>query len=164
MSDQSFTTTFTVDRTPDDVFHAINNPRGWWSDGIEGVTDHVGGEFIFQVEAIHYSRIRVTELVPGERVVWRVIENHISFIDDQTEWVDTEIRFEISELDGSTSLRFTHVGLVPAYECWDACSTAWGSYVGGSLRNLVTSGVGMPNQERGRDLESLLASSNSSSA
>jgi hypothetical protein len=29
MSDQSYTTSFSVDRTPDEVFDAINNVRGW---------------------------------------------------------------------------------------------------------------------------------------
>ena len=55
----------------------------------------------------------MTELVPGEKVVWRVLDNYMNFIDDQSEWKDTEIRFELSEKDGSTEVRFTHAGLVP---------------------------------------------------
>jgi hypothetical protein len=44
----------------------------------------------------------------------------------------------------STSLWFTHVGLVPDVECFGACSTAWLHYVNGSLRSLITTGEGLP--------------------
>jgi len=144
MSDQSYTMTISVDRTPKQVFDAINNVRGWWSEEIEGNTDVVDQEFTFRVRDVHYSKIRVTELVPGKKVVWRVLDNYMNFVDYQSEWRDTEIRFELSEKDGATEVRFTHAGLVPAYECFDVCSNAWGFYVGGSLRNLITSGEGSP--------------------
>ena len=144
MSDQSYTTSFSVDRTPDEVFDAITNARGWWSEEIEGDADRVGEEFTFRVKDIHYSKIRVTELVPGQTLVWRVLDNYMNFIDDQSEWKDTEIRFELSAQDGTTEVRFTHAGLVPQYECFDVCSNAWGFYIGDSLRSLVTTGEGKP--------------------
>ncbi len=144
MSDQSYTTSFSVDRTPDEVFDAITNARGWWSEEIEGDADRVGEEFTFRVKDIHYSKIRVTELVPGQTLVWRVLDNYMNFIDDQSEWKDTEIRFELSAQDGTTEVRFTHAGLVPQYECFDVCSNAWGFYIGDSLRSLITTGEGKP--------------------
>lgn len=145
MSDQSYTTTISVDRTPAEVFEAINDVRAWWNRNLEGDTHRVGDEFTHHVEGIHTARIRVTELVPGERVVWRVLDNWMGFISDQREWKDTEIRFEISQADGATEVRFTHVGLVPDYECFDVCRDAWGMYIGGSLRSFITTGQGTPN-------------------
>jgi hypothetical protein len=144
MNDHSYSTSFAVDRTPEEVFDAINNARGWWSEEIEGVTDRLGEEFTFRVKDVHYSKIRVTELVPGKKVVWRVLDNYMNFVDDQSEWIDTEIRFEFSEKDGTTEVRFTHSGLVPEYECFDVCSNAWGFYIGGSLRSLISTGEGKP--------------------
>jgi uncharacterized protein YndB with AHSA1/START domain len=149
VSDQSYTTTVSIDRTPAEVYAAVNDVRGWWSQQVEGRTDEVGAEFRYRGEddaktVEHLATIRVTELVPGEKVVWRVLDNHMSFIEDQSEWKDTEIRFELTEVDGGTQLRFTHVGLVPTYECFDVCRDAWGLYVGSSLPSLLRTGVGTP--------------------
>jgi hypothetical protein len=144
-STQNYTSTFSVDRTPQEAFAAITDPRGWWSEEIKGVTDEVGGEFDHHFKDVHRCRIRVTELVPGRKVAWRVLDNYFNFITDQAEWKDTEIVFEISETDGGAEVRFTHVGLVPQYECYDVCTNAWGGYIGGSLRNLINTGTGQPN-------------------
>jgi hypothetical protein len=147
-SDQSITTTITVAASPEQAYAAINNPRGWWSQTITGVTDEVGAEWEYRVDGIHYSKIRVEQLVPGERVVWRVVEAWLSFIDDTTEWNDTEIRFDIWQDADGTKVRFTHVGITPEVECYEICNVAWGSYVGNSLNGLIETGVGNPNQER----------------
>lgn len=142
---QNFTTTFSVDRTPQEAFEAITNVRGWWSQEVEGVTDQVGGEFDYHFKDVHRCTVRITELVPGRKVAWLVLDNYFNFIEDQAEWKDTEVLFEISEKDGGAEVRFTHVGLVPQYECYDVCSNAWGGYLGGSLRNLINTGQGQPN-------------------
>src|SRR4051812_30397620 len=149
MSTQDYTTTITIDAPPEQVYAAINDVRGWWSEEVEGDTDRVGAEFAYRghddadtVE--HLSRIRVVDLVPGHQVVWQVLDNYMSFIDDQSEWKGTEIRFELSAANGGTELRFTHVGLVPSYECFDVCKDAWGLYIRSSLPSFVATGHGMP--------------------
>jgi uncharacterized protein YndB with AHSA1/START domain len=144
MSGTSFSTSFTVDRTPDQVLDAVTDVRGWWMTKIGGENYSVGDEFSFRVPGVHSCTMRVTELVPGERVVWQVVDNHMSFIEDQSEWLGTEIRFEVSATDGGTELRFTHDGLVPTYECFDICRNAWSFYVGQSLRSLAATGTGEP--------------------
>jgi uncharacterized protein YndB with AHSA1/START domain len=144
MSGTSYTTSFTVERTPAEVFDAINDVRSWWMTTVAGDNKAVGDEFSYRVPGVHFCKMRVTELVPGETVVWTVVDNHMGFISDQSEWIGTEIRFELKELDGGTELRFTHDGLVPAYECFDICQNAWTFYVGQSLRDLAATGVGEP--------------------
>ncbi|MFQ6328755.1 SRPBCC family protein [Nocardia sp. CWNU-33] len=147
MNAESYTTTFTVDRTPEEVFSAITNVRGWWSGEIEGGTSELGDEFTYRYQDLHHSKQRITEAIPGERVVWLVVEGGPNFVEDRTEWKGTSISFELSEKDEGTQVRFTHVGLVPEYECFDACSDAWGSYINGSLRNLIVAGTGRSGHE-----------------
>ena len=145
MNDRSYTTTLTVDQSPEAAFAAINNVRGWWSEAIDGRTDQLGTVFNYHFKDLHRCKIEVTEMVPGQKVVWHVLENYFSFTNDKTEWTNTTIRFDISRNAGKTAIRFTHVGLVPEYECYDACSDGWGTYVNTSLRDLITKGKGRPN-------------------
>ena len=68
-----------------------------------------------------------------------------------TEWIGTDLIFEVAEKGDETKIHFTHVGLVPDYECFDICSNEWSRYVNGSLRSLITTGKGQPNEkESGR--------------
>jgi uncharacterized protein YndB with AHSA1/START domain len=148
MSEQSFTTTLSVEATPDEVYAAVNDVRGWWSRDVDGSTDTVGATFAFRGNLdgrnVHRARIEVTELVPGERVEWHVVDNWMAFIQDQSEWKDTRIVFEISPSGAGAQLRFSHLGLVPAYECYDVCFNAWTYFLQDSLRALITTGQGDP--------------------
>jgi len=145
MKGKDYTTSFTVDETPEQVFKAVTDPRGWWSEQIEGGTDKLNAEFGYRYKDVHRCRIRLTELVPGKKVVWHVLDNYFSFIEDQAEWKGTDMVFDISRKGDKTELHFTHVGLVPDYECFDICSDAWGTYIKGSLRTLIVTGKGAPN-------------------
>jgi Activator of Hsp90 ATPase homolog 1-like protein len=141
----SFATAFTVSQSADEVFAAINNVRGWWSGDIDGSTDELGAEFTYRYQDVHRSKQRITEFVPGRRVAWHVVDGYLKFVKDKTEWTGTDITFDISQVAGGTEVRFTHVGLVPDYECFESCSSAWGFYINSSLRDLITSGKGDPN-------------------
>jgi len=142
MNSQNFTTTFSVGQTPEEAFAAINNVRGWWTGEVEGSTDKVGDEFTYRYPDAHYSKQQITELVPSQRVVWRVVDSHLAGPEDPSEWTGTEISFEVSSKDGQTEVRFAHQGLVPEFECFDSCSSAWGFYINGSLRRLIVTGEG----------------------
>ena len=143
--DQNYTTTFTVDQTPKEVFTAINNVRSWWSEEIEGSTDKLGEEFKYHFKDLHRCTMKITELVPDKKIVWHVLDNYFSFTQDKSEWKDTQIVFEISKKGEKTEVRFTHLGLVPEYECYNACSEGWGTYINSSLKDLITIDKGQPN-------------------
>jgi hypothetical protein len=146
MSDQrGYTTSFLVDQTPAEAFAAVNDVRGWWSQRIDGDTDRLGAEFHYDNDELHQATFRIIELVPDRRVVWKCLDNHFGFTADKTEWIGTTVEFDVVPDAARTRVTFTHVGLVPDYECFDVCVNAWGGYVGGSLRDLITTGRGNPN-------------------
>jgi len=146
MNDQNYTTSFTVDKTPQEVFAALNNVRAWWSEEIDGDTDKLGAVYFYHFKDIHRCTIKVTELVSNKKVSWHVLHNDFNFIKDKTEWNDTDVVFEIEKKGDKTELHFTHVGLAPSHECYGVCSDAWGTYINGSLRDLIATGQGHPNQ------------------
>ncbi len=142
MSTEGFTTTFTVDETPEAVFAAINDVRGWWQakPGIEGTTDQLGAEFTYRYEPHHWSRQRITELVPGKKVVWLVVDSELSFVEDKKEWTGTQMVFDIARKGGKTEVRFTHIGINPGVECYGACSKGWSSLINDDLKRLIRAG------------------------
>ncbi len=140
-----FTTVLLVDQTPEEVFDAINNVRGWWSEEIEGGTDKLGSEFTYRYKDVHICKMKIIELVPDKKVVWLVMDNYFAFTKDKTEWKDTKISFEISKKDNKTKIEFTHIGLVPEFECYSICYEGWSKYINSSLHSLITGGKGQPN-------------------
>jgi uncharacterized protein YndB with AHSA1/START domain len=143
----NYSTSFSVDRTPEEVFAAVTNVRGWWSGDIEGDTDTLGAVFTYRHRDMHRSTQRITEIVPNKKVVWEISNSHLSFVKDTSEWDGSKVVFEICVNGENTELRFTHVGLTPEGECYEDCSTAWSFYVNNSLRNLITTGIGDPNSK-----------------
>ncbi len=144
MNTQNFTITFLVHHSPEKVFDAINNVRGWWSGEIEGVTDIPGGEFSYTVPGIHFSKQKITEFIPGEKIVWAVVDATLNFVKNKNEWKGTMISFDIAQKADKTEVRFTHVGLAPALECYNDCSNAWGLLINGNLKNLIATGEQHP--------------------
>jgi uncharacterized protein YndB with AHSA1/START domain len=140
MGSPNFSVAYTVSQTPEEVFSAVNDVRGWWTGepGVKGTTDKLGSEWTYQFKDLHYTKQRITEFVPGKKVVWLVLDSKLSFVKDQTEWNGSKITFEIAKKGDKTELRFTHVGLVPDIECYGDCSSAWGYYVKGPLRALIS--------------------------
>lgn len=141
-----FTTSFRVKQPAQQCFDAINDVRGWWTGEIEGKSGALGDAFTYRFKDMHRSTQTVTELVPGQRVVWQVSNAVLSFVKDKNEWNGTQIIFEISRHGDETEVRFTHAGLLPAFECYADCSNAWGFYVNDSLMKLITTGRGEPNR------------------
>lgn len=141
------TARISVSHTPDEVFAAITNVRGWWSENIIGATAAADDEFVFYEagDGIRFSRFRLTEVVPGRRVVWHVVDSYLIFIEDHDEWTDTRVIFDISAGSDGTTVHFTHEGLTAADSaCFEACSRGWTFYITESLPRLIATGTGQP--------------------
>jgi hypothetical protein len=146
MNPKSLSCAITVRQTPQQVFDAINNVRGWWAGDIDGQTDQLGAEFTYRYKDLHRSVQKITELSPGKKVVWHIVDAELTFVKNKREWNGTDVVFEIAKKGDKTELRFTHVGLLPSAECYEDCSDAWGHYITSSLKNLIETGKGEPNE------------------
>ncbi len=62
MPESDFTTTFLVEQTPEEVFNAISNVRGWWSEEIEGSTDRLNDEFRYHYKDVHVCKMKLIEV------------------------------------------------------------------------------------------------------
>jgi uncharacterized protein YndB with AHSA1/START domain len=156
MSNQeNYTTSFTVDQTPAEVFKAVTSPRLWWGAAIKGDTDKEGAEFTFEVPGTHYTKQKLIEVIPNQRVVWLVTECDLTFLKQRDEWVGTKIVFDITKEGDKTKLTFTHIGLRPDVECYNFCVPGWEQYAEGSLRQLIETGKGAPFKEVEEKLKQL---------
>ena len=151
------TATMTVDNTPDEVFAAITNVRDWWSKNLIGDSAELHDEFVFtddiayagetrkEKQGIPFARFRITEVVPGRRMVWHVVDSDLTFVDDRDEWTDTTVVFDITAGSDDTTLHFTHEGLTEVEsECFKECSRGWKFYITQSLPQLIITGTGQP--------------------
>lgn len=140
-----FSTVLLLNSSPEEVFKAITNVKGWWSENLNGSTDSLHAEFVYKYQDMHHCTIRIVEFEPFKKIVWHVIDNYFDFTTDAKEWTDSKICFELSPIKDQTHLRFTHIGLTPENECYEACYAGWSNYINGSLFNLITKGRGAPN-------------------
>src|SRR5688572_6415205 len=122
---KDFSTVISVNKSPHEVFDAINDVKAWWIGSIEGDANKVGSVFNYTYKTFHTSTQKVTELVPDKKIVWAVTDATLSFANNKSEWKGTEIIFEIVSKGGETEVRFTHKGLTPQFECYEACSGGW---------------------------------------
>ena len=143
-SDKNLTIIFTVDKTPAQAFEAITQVSQWWSRTVEGGTSKAGDEFVYRHKDIHYSKQKLIEVIPGKKMVWRVLDAELTFVKSKREWEGTEICFELVPKGRKTELQFMHVGLTDSCECFQECRSGWNYYVGESLRALITTGAGKP--------------------
>ena len=144
MKEQDLTIVITVKATAQEAFKNINSVTKWWTENLEGSSEKPGDEFTVRFGDVHLSTQKLVEVIPDKKVVWLVTDSQLNFIKDKQEWTGTKISFEIVEKNNKTTIDFTHHGLVPGIECFNACSNAWGDYINNSLRSLVNTGKGQP--------------------
>src|SRR5688500_18330116 len=144
MATSDFTLTLLADQSLQEVFKAVNNVRDWWSgyydEEIEGDTEKLNDEFSFRAGGgVYYSKQKLVEVIPNKKVVWLITESELGFLEKKDEWTGSKVIFEISKKGDKTQLVFTHEGLTPEIECYDACAPAWTQYVHNKLLPIINS-------------------------
>jgi hypothetical protein len=145
MKNQNLTIAIEVNQSPSEVFKAIQNVKGWWSEQVKGSSEKLNDVFDYNYKDVHICKMKLTEVITNKKIVWHVLENYFNFTKDKSEWKGNDIVFEIFDEGVRTTLLFTQIGLTSDYECYDICSDAWGNYIRNSLKNLIETGRGNPN-------------------
>ena len=120
-----------------DVYKALTTIEGlsaWWTTTTEGEST-VGGVIRFRFGNGGFD-MKVLELDPARRVVWRVVEG-------PEEWIGTTISFDLDQRGDWTIVLFKHEGWKEPVEFMHHCSTKWGVFLL-SLKSLLETGNGAP--------------------
>jgi uncharacterized protein YndB with AHSA1/START domain len=122
----------------DDVYRALTTPEGlagWWTEDTTG-DGMPGGVLAFRFGPPGGFDVKVLDAVPGERVLWEVI-------DGPEEWVGTQIRWDLRTEGDYTIVLFAHEGWREPVEFMHHCTTKWATFLM-SLKALLETGEGAP--------------------
>ena len=91
-----------------------------------------------------FFNMTVAELIPGKKVVWKVTNCNLHWINNKKEWNGNDVVFKISPENNKTKIDFTHIGLEPGVECYNDCEVGWNEHITNSLVKFINEGSGMP--------------------
>lgn len=145
MEQQNYFCSISASITPKEAFDKINDVSGWWAKHLEGNTKSLNDVFTVRFGVNQtYATFRVTESVPGKKIVWDVIDCYLHWIEAKKEWNGTQLVFDISAEGDSTKIDITHVGLLPEVECYNDCEAGWNHHLKGSLLKFMNENKGVP--------------------
>jgi hypothetical protein len=138
MENQSYYSSIEVEATPAEVFDRLTEVSQWWSKDFEGSSNKVGDEFVINHPGRHYSKQRLIEVIPDQKIVWLVTESELNWLEqDKTEWTGTIMIFELISKGTTTELKFIHEGLIPEKECYTKCTQGWDMVIKNWLFNYI---------------------------
>ena len=143
---KGYSTSVTIDASPEIVFDRFNKVSKWWvkqvagaSTEFEGQSSKLNDEFTLKHGDNHYSKHKLTEVIPNKKVVWLVTDSRLAWIKgNKAEWTGTKMIFEIIPGREKTTLIFTHEGLVPQLECYEHCIHFWERIIHEWIYNFIT--------------------------
>jgi len=141
MINLNYTATIEVEKSPQVVFDCLKEVPKWWSRDFKGNSTKLNDEFVISHPGRHYSKQKLTDVIPGKRLVWFVTDSELSWIEnDKHEWTNTKMIFVITHHGGKTVVNFTHEGLVPEKECYAMCQQGWDMVIKDRLFHFITDG------------------------
>lgn len=138
-----FSLSVAVKAAATETMERISQVDLWWAKHFKGRAVKLNDEF-----SVHfgdtYVNFTIAEVIPDRKIVWRVTDCNLHWIDDKKEWNGTEVIWSITEHDGKTRIDFVHKGLTPASECFESCEPGWTHHIKDSLVKLIEKGKGLP--------------------
>ena len=147
MTNQDYRLSVSAPVSASDAYNKIARVSEWWAKDFDGSARNLGDTFTVRFGAAFgetFVDFKITEAVPGSKVVWHVTNSYLPWLQDKTEWNDTDVVFKVSASQSETTVTMTHEGLVPEVECFDSCVQGWNQYFGQSFRQFLIDGYGIP--------------------
>ena len=142
LTEQSYHSSIVVNESAMEAYDKISRVNEWWAANFEGSAKNSGDVFKICWGETTVT-FKITEAIPGKKVIWLVTDCNLPWLKDIKEWKDTEVVFEISEENGVTKINMTHVGLTPEVECFENCQAGWNHYIQKSLFKFMEEGQGI---------------------
>ncbi len=146
--DKNYHRTITVSSSTAEAMDKISQINYWWKHDFSGSAEKLNDKFTVPFGDLNGEKsfvdFVVSEFEPNKKTVWEVTNCNLPWFKDKTEWNNTEVVFEISSESNKTKIDFTHIGLVPGVECYNACEKGWDGQVTNSLVNFINEGKGNP--------------------
>ncbi len=114
-----------------DAISSVDGANHWWTTGVSGSSAQ-DGVLAFTFGGHGVMKAKVEKNVPGELLVWKVLEG-------PDDWAGTTLTFALDENDGKTRVRFEHAGWAANGDHFAASSFSWARYLE-SLRQLCQTG------------------------
>jgi len=133
---------FPINASSRKVFQAVSTPKGlenWWTKTCEGLPAE-GGEYRLGFGPEYDWRAVVTQYTPDSAFEFRLTNA-------DSDWQNSRVGFELTEQDGSTTVRFHHVDWPEANEHYRISCFCWAMYLR-LLKRYVETGETVPYETR----------------
>src|SRR5882672_1487303 len=128
MTNKNYSATISVNATPKVAFEKIAKVNGWWAKHFSGKALNQNDTFKVRFGET-FVDFKITEAIPGKKIVWYVTDCNLHWINNKKEWRDTKVVWKLTSKNGGTQIEMTHEGLVPGVECYNDCETGWNGHV-----------------------------------
>lgn len=140
MEKKNYHTTIVVNASQEEALKKISQVI-WWKKDFRGTAEKLNDKFSVPFGELNgeqsFVDFVVSELVPNKRIAWKVTDSNLPWFNDKKEWNGTEVVFDLFPDQGKTRIAFTHVGLVPGVECYEACESGWNGHITKDLLNFI---------------------------
>jgi hypothetical protein len=144
MTNQDYQGSFTANIPPREALEKISRVSEWWSNNFEGKSQKLNDVFTVQFKSGDMYKVKVSEIIPNKKIIWEVIDAYQGWVKLPTEWVGTQIIWEVIPQKDSVEVKMMHSGLVPELECFDTCTKGWNYLMLESLSKFLNEGKGHP--------------------
>jgi len=148
MENKNYHRTITVNASAEEAMKKIGQINLWWRKDFSGTAAKLNDKFTVPFGELNgetsFVDFSISEVEPDKKVVWKVTDCNLPWFKDKEEWNNTEVVFNLSEENGKTTIYFTHIGLVPGVECYEACEKGWDGHITKDLKKFISEGKGIP--------------------